>query len=111
MVLIISSALSALFAPLVFLTKNIFLISVGVSLWGIGMGAQESILKAVVANLVSREKRAFAYGIFNTVFGLFWFLGSLFMGILYEKSLLLLVIFSVVSELSSVFVLLGLRKH
>jgi len=36
------------------------------TLWGIGMGAQESIGKAAVAGLVPADKRGSAYGIFNT---------------------------------------------
>ncbi len=63
-------------------------------LWGIGMGAQESILKAVVAGMVAPERRGSAYGIFNTGYGLAWFLGSALMGILYDFSLTALVIFS-----------------
>ena len=65
-------------------------------LWGIGMGAQESVLKAVVALIVPPDKRASAYGIFATGYGLSWFLGSVLMGILYDRSISLLIVFSVV---------------
>ncbi|MCD8488739.1 MAG: hypothetical protein LRZ84_18865 [Desertifilum sp.] len=67
-------------------------------LWGIGMGAQESILKAVVAGMVPPERRGSAYGIFNTGYGLAWFAGSTLMGILYDTSLSLLVGFSVLIQ-------------
>ena len=40
------------------------------TLWGIGMGAEESILKAAVAGLVPADKIGSAYGIFNTGYGL-----------------------------------------
>ena len=71
-------------------------------LWGIGMGAQESIIKAALADMVPRERRATGYGIFNTGFGLFWFLGSALMGILYEVSLSALIAFSVIIQLLAV---------
>lgn len=109
-VLIISSSLGAFFAPLIFLTKNLFAIVLGVCLWGIGIGAQESILKAVVANLIPVEKRGTAYGIFNTVFGFAWFLGSLLMGVLYDISLVLLVIFSVLMELLSIVMIIFMNR-
>ncbi|HOJ87463.1 MAG TPA: MFS transporter [Pseudothermotoga sp.] len=109
-VLIVSSLLSTFFSPLVFLSRNVYGIVFGVSLWGIGIGAQESILKAVVANLVPAERRGTAYGIFNTVFGLTWFLGSLLMGVLYEKSLFLLVIFSVLMEIFAVLAFIAMKK-
>ncbi|MDD4355138.1 MAG: hypothetical protein PHP61_04475, partial [Candidatus Izemoplasmatales bacterium] len=66
--------------------------------WGVGMGAHESILKSVVALIVSKEKRATAYGIFNSVFGLAWFLGSVTIGLLYEWSLIALVAVSLSAE-------------
>lgn len=104
--LIIATAISAFFAPFVFLTGSKILIIVGIMLWGIGMGAQESILKATVTNLTAKNRRATAFGIFNTGFGLFWFIGSYIMGILYDVSLPLLVGFSMVLQLASIPILL-----
>lgn len=93
-----STILSSAFAPLAF----VFFPDCGHSwagLLGLGMGAQESIVKAVIASLTSPEKRATAYGIFNAFFGLAWFAGSALMGFLYQKNINTLVIFSVAGEL------------
>lgn len=46
---------------------------IGMIFWGIGMGAQESILKAAVAGLIPPYKRGTAFGLFNTGFGVFGF--------------------------------------
>ena len=92
-VIMIVTILSALFAPLVFL-GGFDLALLGMVLWGIGMGAQESIIKAALAEMVPRDRRATGYGIFNTGFGLFWFLGSALMGVLYDISLPALIGFS-----------------
>lgn len=46
------------------------------TLWSVGMGAQESILKAAIAGMVPVDKRASAYGIFATGYGLSGFLGE-----------------------------------
>ncbi|MCX5891300.1 MAG: MFS transporter [Deltaproteobacteria bacterium] len=97
-VIMAGSILSAFFAPLVFL-GGFDLALLGMVLWGIGMGAQESIIKAALADMVPRERRATGYGIFNTGFGLFWFLGSALMGILYDVSLSALIAFSVIIQL------------
>lgn len=99
--LMLSTLFSALFAPFAFLSRSIPLIILGIVFWGIGMGAQESIVKAVIANLISAEKRATAYGIFNSIFGLAWFLGSALMGFLYDRKIILLVIFSVLAQLAA----------
>lgn len=79
-------------------------------LWGIGMGAQESIMRATIANMVSVDKRGSAYGIFNTGYGIFWFLGSALMGILYDISITSLIAFSVVAQLSSIPLFLFIIK-
>lgn len=99
--IITAACVSAFFAPFVFLLKSPAFAIVGVMLWGVGMGAQESILKAAVTTMVPKERRGTAFGIFNAGFGAFWFLGSWLMGILYDKSLVGLVVFSLVAQLAS----------
>jgi len=104
------SLLSALFAPLTFLGGFRAALA-GMALWGIGMGAQESILRAAVAEMVSRDRRGTAYGVFNAGYGLAWFLGSALMGALYDVSLPALIAFSVAAQVCSVpLFLLAARK-
>ncbi|HPW17851.1 MAG TPA: MFS transporter [Candidatus Aminicenantes bacterium] len=99
---IIASAVSAFFAPLAFLARTPGLAAAGVVLWGIGLGAQESILKAVVTTLVPKDRRGTAFGVFNAGFGAFWFVGSWAMGILYGISIPVLVAFSLASQAASI---------
>jgi MFS family permease len=108
-ILIVVSFLSSFFAPLVFL-GGFNLALLGMALWGIGMGAQESIMRAAIAEMVPMDKRSTAYGIFNAGFGLFWFLGSALMGILYDVSIPALILFSVVMQLASVPFFFLIRK-
>ena len=100
-ILMVAALISSLFAPLVFLGNSTLALA-GMALWGIGMGAQESIMKAAVAGMVPMDKRGSAYGIFNTGYGLAWFLGSALMGILYDQSISFLVAFSIVMQLASI---------
>lgn len=106
------SFLTAFVAPAVFLTAGGFWPLVGVSVWGVGMGAQGSIMRAVIAGLVSSERRGSAYGLFGLVYGICWFLGSLTLGFLYERSLWWLVIFSAAVQLLAVplFLLVGRKQ-
>ncbi len=91
--------------PLVFL-GGVKLIFLGMIVWGIGLGAQESIMRAFIAQLVPSEKRGTGYGLFNAFFGLFWFLGSLSLGFLYDFSIFALVGLSLLLQtLSLPFVL------
>lgn len=100
-VLIPAAVLSSLFAPLVFM-GNQTLAMIGMGLWGIGMGAQESVMRAAVATMVPSERRGSAYGIFNAAYGVMWFAGSALMGALYDISIPGLVAFSFLIQLLSV---------
>ena len=108
-VIIATASLSAFFAPLVFL-GGFHLALAGMVLWGIGMGAQESIIKAALAEMVPRDRRATGYGLFNTGFGLCWFLGSALMGWLYELSLAWLIAFSVIIQLLAIPIFFGVSR-
>ncbi len=94
-------AVSAFFAPLAFLGGPLLAL-LGVALWGIGLGAQESILKAAVVHLAPAGRRGTAYGLFHTAFGACWFAGSVAMGLLYDVAPLWLVLFSVIMQAAAV---------
>jgi MFS family permease len=106
-VLIIATALSSLFVPCVFYTFPIL----GIILWGTGLGTQESIMRAVVANLVPTDKRGTAYGLLNAFFGIFWFLGSAFIGYLYDVSIVSLVLFSLAAQIAALPLLFIVSKR
>src|SRR5258708_11225166 len=109
-ILLVAFGFPAFFAPLVFL-YGIRLELVGMILWGMGMGAQDSILKAVLAAVVPSEKRSTAFGVFDTGFGVAWFLGSAIMGLLYDKSIPALVTFSVLLQLFALPLLALAKKQ
>jgi MFS family permease len=90
----IATVISAAFAPLVFL-GGMWPAILGMACWGIGMGAQESIMRAAVADMVSQDRRGSAYGLFNAGYGVCWFAGSALMGWLYGISLVYVVVFSI----------------
>ena len=100
--LAVAGVLSAPFAPLVFLSRSTAGILAGVALWGVGMGAQESVLKAAVTNMVPKASRATGYGVFELAFGLAWFLGSWLLGALYEVSVPAMAAVSVLAQLAAV---------
>jgi len=100
-ILILVTIFSCLFSPMVFF-GSATLALLGISLWSIGVSAHESLMRAIVANMVPMHKRGSAYGIFNTRFGISWFLGSFLMGILYDISIPSLVIFPVAIQLLAV---------
>jgi len=109
-VLIPLTIVAAAYAPLVFL-GGFWAILVGMSLWGLGMGVQESLIPAAVAAMVSPDRRAFAYGLFTGMYGTAWVAGSIVIGVLINVSLGGLVAFCVVSELAAIPLILIVRAR
>lgn len=100
--LVLSTLLSAPFPILIFTGRSVPAVLAGIALWGVGMGAQESILKAAVTSMVPKASRATGYGIFECSFGVFWFLGSWLLGVLYDVSIPAMVAISVLAQLAAI---------
>jgi MFS family permease len=81
-----------------------------VACWAIGLGAQDACLRSGIAKVVSMNKRGSAFGAFNGVFGVMWFLGSATMGLLYDFSLPALVLFGIAAQVIAALVFVQLRK-
>ncbi len=109
-ILILVTLGACLFAPLVFLGNFSWALT-GVILWAVGMGAHESLMRAAIVPMVPAEMRASAYGVFNAGFGISWFLGSVLMGVLYDISIPILVIFSVTIQLIAIPLLYKVMKY
>jgi MFS family permease len=85
----------------------------GVLLWGAATGVQDSTVKALVADLVVRERRATAYGVFAALQGAGALVGGIAAGALYSHSLSWLVTGVVVTQAVALAVLLPVvsRRH
>jgi predicted MFS family arabinose efflux permease len=74
------------------------------------MAAQESVMRAVVADMTAADRRGIAFGILNAVFGVAWFLGSILLGIVYDQSIIAVATLSLTLQLLSVPLLLLIVK-
>ncbi|MFZ0495591.1 MAG: MFS transporter, partial [Methylocella sp.] len=83
--MILATCASALGVPLAFLGGSAAAMT-GMVLWGIGMGAQASVMRAAIAAIAPASQRGTAYGIFNAAYGVAWFAGSSLLGVLYDWS-------------------------
>ena len=110
-VLVVSALFAAPFSFLIFLGHSAPALVVGVVMWGIGMGAQESILKAAVTDMTPKSARATGFGIFSLALGLAWFLGSWCLGALYDINLTLMASVSAACQLLAIpFYILSSRE-
>src|SRR5256884_1498196 len=96
-------------APFVFLGTSVFAL-IGMIFWGVGMSAQGSLFQAMLTGVIPPHKRSTAFGLFDTGYGIAWFLGSAAMGLLYETSILAVVLFSVILQLAAIPVLFIANK-
>ncbi len=104
-VLLFSIIVASLSSPLAFLFKEKFIILFSMLFWGIGIGSQESIMRAYISNIIKKEERASAFGIFNSIYGFSWFLGSSFLGYLYSISIALMVFISFLFQIIGFLIL------
>lgn len=79
--------------------NNLWMIGIAVVCWGALMGIQETVMKAVIADLIPTGQRGRAYAILNIILGLSMLIGSSMMGWMYEASLSILIGFVVVTQL------------
>jgi MFS family permease len=101
---------SAFFSPFVFL-GGFGVALFGMLLWGIGYAVQDTLFKAVVADRLPEGRRNFAFGIFYTGYGVGWLIGSIAMGLLYDVSVVAVIVFSMAVQLGSVPLLLFARHR
>ena len=81
-----------------------------VGCWATGVGAQDALLRPGIARIVSMNKRGSAFGSLNGIYGVLWFLGSAAMGLLYDRSIVALVIFGIAAQVTSGILFIWLRK-
>jgi len=105
-VLVPITLIVAVYAPLAFL-GGFALALVGTLLWGVGLGAHESVMQAAVAHMVSSDRWGSAYGVFGAVFGVAWFLGSAALGAVYDRSITAAVVLAVAAQLLAIAPLVG----
>ena len=83
---------------------------ISVACWATGLGAQDATLRSGISQVVSMNKRGTAFGAFNAAYGVLWFLGSVTMGVLYDFSLVALVVFGIAAQLAAAALFIWLRR-
>jgi Major Facilitator Superfamily len=107
--LVLGTLVSMLSLPLGFVSGPAAAIA-SVACWATGLGAQDACLRSGIASVVSMNKRGSAFGAFNGVYGVMWFLGSLVMGLLYSRSLWALVAFGMLTQFGAAVMFFRLRR-
>ena len=98
--------------PALALGETLTVVVAGVLLWGAVTGVQDSTVKALVADLVPRQRLATAYGVFAAFQGVAALAGGTLAGGLYsEHRILLVTIIAVLQVLSAVMLFVALQRR
>jgi MFS family permease len=106
-ILLVLPVLVAAVPMLAFGTGLVAIVS-GILLWGAATGVQDSTVKALVADLVPRHRRATAYGLFAAVQGAGALAGGVAAGAFYQQSRIALIMAVAVSQAVALLVLVTL---
>jgi len=79
--------------------------------WGLILGTHETIMKSAIADITPMHKRGTGYGVFNTVYGLAFFVSSTAMGFLYETGYLGPIILAIVAEILALPLFFVMRRE
>jgi MFS family permease len=85
-------------------------VTVAVCCWALGLGVQDASLRSGISQLVSMNKRGSAFGTFNAVYGIMWFVGSATMGLLYDRWIGALVLFGLAAQITAAGMFFWLKK-
>jgi MFS-type transporter involved in bile tolerance (Atg22 family) len=107
---LIAIPLISIFVPIFGFSFNPVLVVVGILLWGVVMGIHETIMKSAIADLTPLKKRGTGYGIFNTSYGLAMFVGSAAMGLMYDISIPMLVVITIVLQLAAIPIFFAMKR-
>jgi MFS family permease len=91
--------------------NSLALAVLGILLWGAATGVQDSTVKALVADLVVRERRATAYGVFAALQGTGALLGGIAAGALYSQSVTALVIAVVATQVVALAIIVPVVRR
>jgi len=107
---LITIPLLTIFIPILCFSQIYAYVLVGTVLWGAVVGTHETIMRAAIADLTPITRRGTGYGIFNSIYGVAWFLGAPIMGLLYDLSISHVVGFVALLELISIPVLFSVNR-
>jgi MFS family permease len=109
-VTLVAITMAAAFTPLVF-AGPLAAALIAMPLFGVAYAVQDTLLKALIAEVLPEGRRGLAFGLFYAGYGAAWLVGSTVMGLLFEKSRPGLIAFAVAAQLLSIPLFLLARKR
>ena len=97
--------------PILTLSNSTILIVTGMIVFGIVMGAHETVMRSAIADITPFHKRGTGYGVFNTSYGLALLGGATLMGLLYDMNKIgIIIAFTCIVELLAIILYFKMDK-
>lgn len=109
--LVVAPALAFIATTLFLTSVNISVLITGSVVWGVLMGLYETNMRVVIADISTPGGRAFAYGVYGTVFGVSWGIGNLIMSLIFSTFKPLLLPYVISLEIASTITLACFLKE
>jgi len=103
--------ITTLMITLLLTTRVTALAYVMAALWGLTMGASETVMRASIADIVSRDRLAVAYGIFGMLYGISWGVGGFIITFLLQTSAPMAIGYMILTQALSLLILAVLNRQ
>lgn len=97
--------------PVLSFSGKIWTAILSIMLWGIVMGCHETIMKSSIADLTHIKKRGTGYGIFNTFYGVSFFIAGTLFGFLYKLNLYVIILSIFILQILSLILYFIILKN
>lgn len=108
---LVAAPVISILIPVLAFADNYYTALLSMLIWGVVMGIHETVMRSAIADLTPLRKRGTGYGILNTSYGLAFFIGGALMGVLYEFSIMIMVLFAVLVQIVSFPVFLIMSRE
>jgi len=97
--------------PVLTLSDSVPLVVMGMMVFGVVMGAHETVMRSAIADITPFHKRGTGYGVFNGSYGLALLGGAALMGVFYDMEWIGAIrAFTCVAELIAIFLFFKMRR-
>ena len=108
--LVYAGLLTTLVVPFVLLGRNPVFLFLGALAFGAVVGIQDTVMRSVVGSMIGKAKRGFAYGIFNTMYGMGLMAAGIVIGYIYHSMDMVIAYVVIAQIVASVALYLSFRE-
>ncbi|MCL4364794.1 MAG: MFS transporter [Candidatus Marsarchaeota archaeon] len=103
--------LFAIAIPMAIAVPSLTAFVIGALLFGAAMGIHDTVMRSVVGDLVKKENRGYAFGVFNAFYGSGLFIASAVVGIMYSSSAFVTYYVAAMQAVAAIIMFVSFRRQ